>query len=853
MNLLWFLPLILVGFGLSVWLGDKTSVRFERTLNRISRVLFGRFVSMNTKRALRIEAAYIDTTYRTYAAKTLLFAVVGFVAGAFAGAYLVAGLLHVFEPLVRALAALPRTMTRPLGIHPEFTFEITSQTRWLVLVGGGLLIGVLTAGLSYLFRWQLPASDAEVRRRGIDGGLTRTTAFMYALSRGGLEFPQVIRLLTDNRAVYGEPANEMSVAVREMDLFGRDMISALQRMARRTPSEQFKTFSENLTSVLQSGSNLPTFFRDQYERFHEEEEDRQEEILELLATIAEGYVTVLVAGMLFFITILLVFGMTVADTLWLLQLIIYLIIPLANAGFAVFLQQRLDALGIAQQEGANVLDRMQAATPVNVRPTTRQTHSETAHREQSDGLGKRRPDGGFTSLREAQNRRVLELYDRIGRVKRALRDPLEVIRWNPTRILWVVVPIALLVFLARVPAALQADGVTVRVLDDLLVQSVLLVLVPYAVVRYFYRRRIDRIEKATPELLERLASLNEAGMSVVNGLDRVRGSDLGVLTPEVERIWRDIEYGSNADDALVRFGRRVRTMAITRVVTLLTNAMRASGNMGPVLRIAAEQARAEVSLKRRRMQTMVTYLVVIYISFFVFLVIILAVNEVLVPSLPETVPTPTGQQGDALGASPDAFARFGEVDQTAYTLIFFHAALIQGFCAGFVAGQLGEGSLRDGAKHAAIMLGIAYLAFVLLTSPIASITVDTQEVQTPDGPVVYDATTDGERIYELGEVSLSDGGFLAVYDAEDGIDGTLYGHTAYLPPGTHTDVVVPLFEEITEDQSVRLVVHRDTNNNQQFDFQQPYLPDETQVDRPYSSPAEGGEPGIEIQLLYVGE
>ncbi len=833
MNPLWLLPSIIPILITAIWLGEKLSPRLNRTLNRLSRVWFGHFVSPNNTREMRIEAAYIETTYRTYAAKTLLFAALGLVAGTIGGAYVIAGFLAILEPLVRALSGLPRTMTRPLGIHPEFTFEIAQTTYWLVLVFGGIALGILTAALAYVSRWQLPVSDAEVRRRGIDGGLTRTTAFLYALSRGGLEFPETLRLLTDHRAVYGEPANEFSVAAREMDLFGRDMITALRRMARRTPSDQFKTFSENLISVLQSGSDLSAFFEEQYERFHDEEEDRQEDILELLATIAEGYVTVLVAGMLFFITILLVFGLTLTDTLWLLQLIIYLIIPLSNAGFAIFLQQRLDALGIAQQENANILDTMGIGTPANPRPATRQTQT----------------DGGV-SAREAENKRIIALHQRVGRVKRGLTNPITVLQWNPTRIFWITIPLALLWFFWRLPEAFQGDGITIRVLDDLIIQSLLLVLGSYAIVRYLYKRRIDRIENATPELLERLASLNEAGMSVVEGIDRVRGSDLGVLTPEVERIWRDIEYGSNADDALIRFGRRIRTIAITRVVTLLTNAMRASGNMGPVLRIAAEQARAEVALKRRRQQTMFTYLIVIYISFFVFLVIILAVTQVLVPSLPDVVPSPTGEGAQAIG--PGALSQFGDVDQAAYTLIFFHGAMIQGLCAGFIAGQLGEGSLRDGAKHATIMLGIAYVAFLLLTAPIASLTVETNQIQTDGGTQTYEVTTDGDVLMGIQEVSLSDGGFIAVYD-EEGINGELLGHTEYIPPGSHSDVVVPLFEEIENDTTLRLVVHRDTNNNQLFDFQQPHEPGENQVDRPYDSPSQDGQPGITVQVLHLDE
>ncbi|MFC6973764.1 type II secretion system F family protein [Halomicroarcula sp. GCM10025709] len=151
-------------------------------------------------------------------------------------------------------------------------------------------------------------------------------------------------------------------------------------------------------------------------------------------------------------------------------------------------------------------------------------------------------------------------------------------------------------FAVRVPAAFQTTAVNIRLLDDLVIQSLLLVFGSFALVRYSYTRRIQRIEDATPELLERLASLNEAGMTVVESLRRLRGSDIGVLTPEVERIWADIKMGANVDDALVRFGRRIRTTAITRVVTLLTNAMHSSGQLGPVLRIASKQARADTRL-----------------------------------------------------------------------------------------------------------------------------------------------------------------------------------------------------------------------------------------------------------------
>ncbi|MXR50816.1 type II secretion system protein [Halovenus sp. WSH3] len=816
---LWPLPSVLGVALVVLWALGKFSPRVEKTLNRISRVVFGRFVSESQRRKRRLEAAYTTNTYRTYAAKTLLFVCMAFLAGTILGGYLLAFVLAVFQPLVRTLAGLPDTITQPLGVTEDYVFVISSQTRWLVLVVGGFGLGVVTAALSYVFRWQLPASTASVRSQGIEEGLPRTTAFMYALSRGGMEFPQILRTLARNRAVYGEAANEMNVAVREMDLFGRDMISALRRMARRTPSEQFKTFAENMTSILQSGSDLPTFFREQYERFRDEQEERQEEVLELLATIAEMYVTVLVAGTLFLITILLVFGLLIADTLMLLKLMIYLMIPLGNAAFALILQQKLDELGIARGSGTGFLDDLSASTPTNVLPASRAT----------------RPDGGVADGREVDNWRMIALYDRLGRVKRWLRNPLRTFLWNPTKILWITVPIATVVLALRLPTAFQAEGVATRVLDDIVIQSSLFVLVSYAIFREYYKRRLNHIEAAMPELLERLASLNEAGMSVVEGFERLRGSDLGVLTPEVERIWRDVQYGSNISDALVRLGRRVRTTAVARVVTLLTNAMRASGDMGPVLRVAAEQARAEVKLRRQRSQKMMTYLVVIYVSFFVFLVIVAAINQVLIPSLPDVVPAPSGDSVSRLPSGSNQFDQLGSVDKAAYSLVFFHGAMIQAAFAGFIAGQLGEGSLRDGAKHAAVMVTIGYIFMILLTSPVASIS-------------ATGVTADENNVYGVQEVSLSEGGYVAVYD-EDGVEGELLGRTEYLEPGTHTDVVVPVDRELADEQTVRIVAHRDTNDNQRFDYVGPSS-GET-VDAPYESIGSSEQPGVEVQIQRI--
>jgi flagellar protein FlaJ len=311
----------------------------------------------------------------------------------------------------------------------------------------------------------------------------------------------------------------------------------------------------------------------------------------------------------------------------------------------------------------------------------------------------------------------LLLYRKFRWFGQRLGRPGRTIIERPATLLWVTVPVALVVTAIRFPETLVDGQVSTAALDDLLVQGTLFVVGTFAIVFEVHRRRLEAIEAAVPDLMDRLASVNEAGMTIVQSFERVQRGDLGALDPEIERVWRDIEWGADVETALKRFEARLRTQIISRVVTLTTQAMNASGDLSTVLRIAGSQAKADRRLKQRRKQEMVTYMVVVYVSFFVFLFIIGVLSTVLIPSLPD------GGTGAALNASSTGGAATGAagiggiggggVNTDAYELLFFHSALLQGVLSGLIAGQLSTGDVRGGAKHAAVLLATAYGVFLL--------------------------------------------------------------------------------------------------------------------------------------------
>ncbi|WP_439026891.1 type II secretion system F family protein [Haloarchaeobius sp. DT45] len=688
------------------------SVYADRIVTRFSLIFFGNYISQRgRKRTLRkqlLRAAHIPTTYRTYAAKTAFFTGVAAIVGSILGMYFIwlgLAILAVDAETIRAVFPPDlHFLTNFVGLPTISVFEL-----FALMAVTSLTLGVSFAGAVYWYRWWYPEYRGDERERRIEASLPRTIAFIYALSRSGMEFPKVMRILAEHQHIYGESAEEIHVAVRNMDMFGQDMITAIHTMARRSPSSQFKEFAENLASVLQSGRSLSEFLHQQYRDFQEEAEAQQEKLLDLLATLAEAYVTVLVAGPLFLITILVVLGIAVGDTLDPLRVFVYVILPCANLIFILYLLSATDTL-TSTRGYENVEAPVDGLAGVRL-----------ADPAQTDG-GRDATASVAAEYDESANVARLDAYRRFRSLRSILGNPLRTVVEQPLSLLWVTVPLAALIVLVRLPGVIDAGVLNVREFDDLLIQASLFVIGTFAIAFEVHRRRAEAIEAAVPDLLDRLASVNEAGMTVVESIDRVRRSELGALDTEMDRVWADIRWGSDIETALRRFEARMRTKIISRVVAITTKAMNASGDLATVLRIAASQAKADRRLKRARRQEMVTYMVVVYLAFFVFLFIVVVLSIVLIPSLPD------GGTGTALNATSGGVAgpgaqnvpavggvgQTGSIDKDEYILVFFHTTIIQGLLSGLVAGQLSSGDIRTGAKHAAILIALAYATFIVL-------------------------------------------------------------------------------------------------------------------------------------------
>ena len=626
--------------------------RVDAVLTRIGLACFRSVVARRGwrrhDREDRLRSIHASVTYPVYATKTILYAVLGGIG---------LGLLWV--------------VVAPPVLGPALQ-PVTDGVVWLD--GVGMLVGamVTTVGgalIVYIGRWWYVDARASHRAVLIDESLPRTVAFVYALSRSGMVYSQIFRTVALNRHSFGESAEEIAAVIKDVDLFGVDVGTGLRHLGRDSPSERFSEFAENLANVLRSGRNVSRFLRTRYEQLQQRRLDHQRRLLDLYAALGEAYVAVFVAGPLFLVTILLVFGLLTGGTIEALRLLIYGIVPLANLGFIVY---------VGTISGPLVADDTIGISPRKGAPERRGSDSQPLA-----------TDGGNPVTNGAANCSRLAAYDQLRRVRQIASRPIAVLVERPTTVFYLTGPIAVGVTAWIVVSKLRTTGLSIYWIDDLLVLVGMFLFGTFAIVQEVHSRRLRQVEGAIPDFLDRLASANEAGLTFTEALKRVDRGDLGRLDVEVGRLVTDIAWGGRTERAMLRFADRLRSPSVVRVVALITNAMYASGRVGPVVRIAADEARQDHRLRTKRREEMVMYTIIIYLAFAVFLGIALALRLVLVPAMPTGEALQGVAQGQPIGVSP-AIDVADEAARRTYLQLLFHGALVQATCSGFVAGLMGE-------------------------------------------------------------------------------------------------------------------------------------------------------------------
>jgi flagellar protein FlaJ len=300
---------------------------------------------------------------------------------------------------------------------------------------------------------------------------------------------------------------------------------------------------------------------------------------------------------------------------------------------------------------------------------------------------------------------ILEELERIKNrtlFARFLQEPKEVIRENPIRIGYISGAIAA-VLMAII---YNFDVEFVAPYDAYILAAIVAFILP-AYYIHVEDKRIKNAEEVFPDLLRDLAQSKKAGLSLVDAFALTSEVEFGVLTETMHNIATQLTWGVSFDRAMELLAKRFPTPLIKRSVNMVIEGYRVGGDVALVLQVAADDALELKTLELKRVGELAPYTIISYLTFFVFLGVLAVLNNWLIPMM-----TLSGESMVGMGEMGKAVIQ--EVDVETPKMIFFHCAIIEGICAGLVAGKLGDGKITAGIKHALILSLSAFACFAFL-------------------------------------------------------------------------------------------------------------------------------------------
>jgi flagellar protein FlaJ len=237
------------------------------------------------------------------------------------------------------------------GMSTIVSFALTASiliivrvAAWLALVfafGFGLLLGAFVFSILYF----APSLLASTRRKRMDLELPYVASHMSILAAAGIPPTRMFRLLEDSKTT-PEVASDSNEIVRDVEIMGKDIMTALETERDRSPSRVFSDVLEGLVATIRSGGNMKNYLLDATHTIMDLRRIAAKQLIESLGVFAETYISLMIVFPLLIIVMFSVMaliggGLGGVSVTMMMSLVTYGIIPICGMAVIVMLDSIL--------------------------------------------------------------------------------------------------------------------------------------------------------------------------------------------------------------------------------------------------------------------------------------------------------------------------------------------------------------------------------------------------------------------------------------------------------------------------------------------------------------------------------
>ena len=204
----------------------------------------------------------------------------------------------------------------------------------LLAVFFSLTLSMSIAGILAFLFYTYPGTSSRGRENNIQKSLPFAVSYLASIATKNMSPVFFFKTLGQFKE-YGEVAKDSKNIVRDVEVFGMSIHSAIKKRADRTPSKEFKELLWGINNVYDSGGNITLFLKQKGDSLMSDYRRRIKKYAQNLSLFVEVYLTLIIIGAIFFIVLSSVIAAITSgsETALIHTFVVFILLPVLSVGF----------------------------------------------------------------------------------------------------------------------------------------------------------------------------------------------------------------------------------------------------------------------------------------------------------------------------------------------------------------------------------------------------------------------------------------------------------------------------------------------------------------------------------------
>lgn len=239
-----------------------------------------------------------------------------------------------------------------------------------------------------------------------------------------------------------------------------------------------------------------------------------------------------------------------------------------------------------------------------------------------------------------------------------------------------------------------------RLVNIILILPFIFFLTPYLVLSLYGVKKVEAKMQVIPRFLRDIVDNVESGMDLISAIKVTTGNEYSVLNEDIRKLANQLSWGISFEKAFLNFAKNIGSKDLYRDFLLVIEARKVGGHVEKILRELSSKINLDNLRVKERKSNLASNTFTGYISFVIFLFIIILVYNSLFVGVAENISASSDSGSDVTNTKMATFLSL-------LTLLSYELAIL----SGFLFGLMQENNIINGAPHVVILVIITFIGF----------------------------------------------------------------------------------------------------------------------------------------------